>query len=120
MSENIPVFEESDINQNKTMAALACVPILFWLPLVSCPNSAFGKFYANQGLLLLIVGVILGICTPILTIIFGFIPILGGIITALISLLSLGVLVLMIMQIVAAIGGKAKLLPIFGHITILK
>ena len=46
-------MDPNDILQNKTLCGLAYVfPILFFLPLVSCPNSKFGRFHANQALLL--------------------------------------------------------------------
>ena len=35
------VFDQDDIQNNKTMAGLACIPILFWVPWVSCPDSKF-------------------------------------------------------------------------------
>jgi hypothetical protein len=43
----IPVFDQADIEKNKTMAGLAY--LLFFLPLVACPDSPFGRFHANQG-----------------------------------------------------------------------
>lgn len=50
---------ESNLDQVKIMAALAYFGILFFLPLVTHPNSSFGKFHANQGLLLLITGLVI-------------------------------------------------------------
>ncbi|KJR49239.1 hypothetical protein UF75_0317 [Desulfosporosinus sp. I2] len=47
--------DPSDIEQNKTMAALAY--FLFFLPLIACKDSQYGRFYANQGLLVLILSV---------------------------------------------------------------
>lgn len=102
------VYEAQDIEQNKVMAALAY--ILFFLPLIACPQSAYGKFHANQGLLLLILG--FGG-----SIVLSIIPILGWI---LLPIFSLVVFVFAIIGIVNGIGGKAKELPIIGKFRIIK
>ena len=59
--ENEVYFDQNDVEQNKTIVLLTAVlqifiGILFFLPLVCCQGSAYGKFYANQGLLLLLMG----------------------------------------------------------------
>ena len=101
-------FDAQDIEQNKVMAALAY--ILFFLPLVACPQSAYGKFHANQGLLLLILGVAGSI---VLTVI----PIIGWILLPIFSLL---VFILGILGIVNGFSGKAKELPVIGKFRIIK
>ncbi|HWS30019.1 MAG TPA: hypothetical protein VN512_07870 [Clostridia bacterium] len=107
MAEKI-VFDAEDIQNNKGVAAVANIPILFWLPLVTAKDSAFAKFYANQGLLFLIASIIL----PFLNII----PILGQI-----AYVGCGIalLVFIIMNIIAATNGEAKEAPVFGSIKIL-
>jgi len=102
------VYEDADIEKNKTMAALAY--LLFFLPLIVCPDSAFGKFHANQGLLLLIVS-IAG------SIILGIIPVIGWL---LLPLFSLAVLALAIIGIMGAVKGAAKDLPVIGKYRIIK
>lgn len=104
----IPVFDKEDVEKNKTMAGLAY--IIFFLPLVACPDSAFGKFHANQALILLILG--LGG-----SIVLSIIPILGWI---LLPVLSIFVLVLGIIGLVNGLGGKAKELPLIGKFRIIK
>lgn len=47
-------YTPEDIEKNKTMAGLAY--LLFFLPLIACPESRYAKFHANQALLLLITG----------------------------------------------------------------
>lgn len=101
-------YTAEDIEKNKVVAALAY--ILFFLPFVVCPDSAFGKFHANQGLILLIVGVVGSV-------ILGMIPILGWMILPVFSLLTL---ILGIMGLVGAINGKAKELPVIGKYKIIK
>ena len=102
------LFEQEDIEKNKTMAGLAY--LIFFLPLVAAPESKFGKFHANQGLLLLI----LGIGGNIILII---IPILGWL---LIVPFSLFVLVLGVMGLINGFGGKVKELPLIGKFRIIK
>lgn len=47
-------FDTQDAQDAKIWSILAYFGILFFLPLVGVPNSAYGKFHANQGLILLI------------------------------------------------------------------
>lgn len=114
--ENIPVFDQNDIQQNKAIAVLSCFPILFWLPFVACKDSQYAKFFANQGLLLLIFEVALSVVMSILAII----PIIGLIFSLLCSLLSIALFVFMILEMVAAGQGQAKEMPIIGGIKIFK
>jgi len=93
-------FDPADIEKNKIMAALAY--ILFFIPLIADSNSKFGRYHANQGLILLIAGAIL-----------ACIPILGWIVSPV-------VWVFIIIGIVNAINGKAKELPLIGKFKILK
>ena len=54
-------FSPEDINKNKAVAIVACFWILFFVPLVAAKDSGFAKFYANQGLILFITGIILSV-----------------------------------------------------------
>ena len=47
-------FDTQDAQDAKIWSVLAYFGILFFLPLVAVPNSAYGKFHASQGLILLI------------------------------------------------------------------
>ena len=94
---NETYFDQSDVEQNKTMVLLSAIlqifiPILFFLPLVCCQNSSYGKFYANQGLLILL----LYIASSVVLVI----PILGWIAGPIIGIANL---VFAIMN-----GGKRK------------
>lgn len=101
-------FDPADIEKNKTMAGLAY--LLFFLPLVACPESKFAKFHANQSLVLLIVAIAGNI-------ILGIIPILGWI---LLPFFGIAVLIIAIMGLINGFGGKAKELPIIGKYKIIK
>ena len=61
-------FDQMDIENNKIISGLSYLGILFFLPLVAAPNSRFGKFHANQSLVLLISSV----CVQILSYAFSF------------------------------------------------
>lgn len=97
------MFDQADIEKNKTIvlltAVLQCIPglaILFFLPLVCCQGSEYGKFYANQGLLLLLCGIVCGI-----------IPIVGW-------LAEIAVFVFAIMNAVNASNGVRQGIPLIG------
>lgn len=109
MSNNeINTFTTEDIEKNKTIAGLSY--IIFFLPLLVCPDSKFGKFHANQSLLLLIVSIVGNI-------VLGLIPVIGWII---LPLFMIFILILGIMGLVNGLNGKAKELPLFGNFRILK
>ena len=113
------VFSPEDIEKNKGMAALAY--ILFFLPLVACPESRFGRFHANQGLLILIGAIGGGIALAILSAILGLISYYLLFISSLLYVvLYVGLTVLVVMGIISAVNGQAKPLPLVGHIKIIK
>lgn len=119
-NQDIPVFDPEDIEKNKAMAGLAY--LIFFLPLVAAPESKFGRFHANQGLLLLIVGVAGGIVVMILSAILTYISyILGATIGTLLSFAFwIGYLVLGVMGLINGFGGHAKELPVIGKFRIIK
>ena len=98
-------FEKADIEKNKVLCCLAVIlPILFFLPLVAAKDSRVGRFYANQGLLLLIVDAIAWVV--------GLVPLIGGLVGGVLSLLAflagLGSLLLL------ALKGQVTRLPFIG------
>lgn len=101
-------YTAADIEKNKTMAGLAY--LLFFLPLIVCPESKFGRYHANQGLLLLIVSVVGSV-------VFSLVPFVGPILQ---GLYSIGILVLFVIGLINGIGGKVKPLPIIGGFTLIK
>lgn len=102
------MYDTQDIQDNKIWAALSYVGILFILPLIiNSGSSRYGKYHANQGLILFLTDIVVGIASAIL----GMIPVLGGILSA---LLSLCLFALMIIGIINAVNGKAKQLPLIG------
>ena len=115
-------YAADDIEKNKVIAALAYLGILFFLPLVAAPESKYGRYHANQGLLLLITavagGIVLAILSAILTAISWRLFFIGSL---LYTVFYIGITVLVILGIVNAVGGKAKPLPVIGKLfTIIK
>lgn len=103
-------YDPADIEKNKVFAALAYLGILFFLPLVICPESRFGKFHANQGLLLFLF-------SAGGSLVLNFIPLLHYILVPLYSLLMF---VLFVLGLVNALTGKAKELPVIGSLRIIQ
>lgn len=101
MGENNQIYTNEDIQQNKLFAALAY--LIFFLPLLAAKDSAFGKFHANQGLILLIAFFIVNIMYVV--------PILGWIVA---PLASLALTIIGILGAVGAYNGKADELPVIG------
>lgn len=102
------MYDTQDVQSNKVWAALSYVGILFILPLlVNGGQSRYAKYHANQGFILFLLNIVIGVVNAIL----GNIPVLGGIVSVLLSLASLA---LMILGIINAVNGKAKQLPLIG------
>jgi uncharacterized membrane protein len=101
-------YPAEDIEKGKTMAGLSY--LIFFLPLVVCPESKYAKFHANQALLLLIAAIAGNV-------ILGIIPVIGWM---LMPIFGIGILVLGIIGLINGFGGKAKRLPLIGKFTILK
>lgn len=101
----------NDLEQVKIMAALAYFGILFFLPLVTHPNSSFGKFHANQALILFITAIIINVVGTLLPVIGWFVILpLGGLFT----------LVLFVMGIINALNLEKKRLPLIGGFDLIK
>lgn len=110
-------FDPADIESNKVFAIFASFPILFWLPLVAAPGSAYGKFCANQGLILFVGGFVLNVIESILGIVLKFVPFVGDLSSGLLSLvIGLAELGAFLVLLVSACQGKARRIPLVGHL----
>lgn len=108
-------FDAKDIEDNKVMALLSYIGPLFLVPMLAASNSKFARYHANQGLVLFLAELILSAVSWVL----NFIPIsfvwwLFGSVSGLASLIYL------ILGIYNAVSGKAKELPLIGHIRLYK
>lgn len=119
-AEHTGEYDPADIEKNKMMSCLAYIPILFFLPLVTCPDSKFGRFHANQGLMCLIMFVAGAIATSIVSAIFSFLWVLSFLAGLVRVVIYLAMFAIMIVGMVNTYSGKAKDLPLFGTVRILK
>ena len=101
--------DSSDAEKNKGMAIIAY--IIFFIPMLTdAKNSKFAMFHANQGLILLLTGIGVSIVGSVIPLIGWFLILPFG---------TLFVVVLWIIGMVNAAGGKMKELPLIGGIHIL-
>ena len=119
--EHTKRFHPDDRRCCKVECVCACTGILFFLPLVSVPGSRFGRYWANQGLIILFLELvlllagfflswILGLLTliPFIGIVFNIIKVIALIALALTALFAI------ILQGSFAARGRAIDLPFFG------
>ncbi|PMP67338.1 MAG: hypothetical protein C0189_03210 [Caldisericum exile] len=85
--EELKDFDPRDVEENKVIASLSYISILFLIPLLVKRDSKFCIEHAKQGLVLFIFGIALSIIVyiPILGWIIGL---LGGIVLFVVSLIS--------------------------------
>jgi uncharacterized membrane protein len=119
-----PIADPADVEKNKVMAILAYIGILVLVPILAAKDSPFAKYHANQGLVLAIGGIGLGIVMVILSIIVSFIPfvnVVGWCFSCLLfPALTIGWLVLAIIGILNAGNGQMKPLPLLPAFTLIK
>ena len=120
-------FRPEDARASRTEAAIACTGVLFFLPLISVPDSRFGRYWANQGLVILLTEIaaliawliaggvlqLLGLI-PYVGIVFRILRIVFGI------LLLLAVLFYMALPMSFAVRGRAKDAPFFGFLRFIR
>ncbi|MES2766768.1 MAG: hypothetical protein V4642_12910 [Bacteroidota bacterium] len=102
--------DTTDAENNKVMGILAYLGILVLIPILTAKESAFARFHANQGLILMLLWAatwILGMLLP-----WGL--------QIIVTLMNVAIFVLAIIGIINAVGGKMKPLPLIGNITLLK
>ena len=113
-------FSEEDIQQNKGMAILSYLGLLFLIPLFAAKQSRYARFHANQGLVLCIAAAAYGVVYAVLSAVLLSISWRLYFVLTILSILSSFFVVLMVLGIVNASRGKAKPLPLIGNIRILK
>lgn len=100
------MFDQEQVNKGKPIAIIMyIIPILFFLPLVAEDyKNEYGKFHANQALLILLMWVISSILsfTIIVPLVFG-----------------IAAFVFIIMGIISALNGTTTPLPIIGTINLI-
>jgi len=112
-------MDPADIEKNKVIGGLAY--FIFFLPLIACPESKYGRFHANQGLLYLILFVAGGIVRAVLSSVIYAISWRLWWLSSLLSLIIwVPILIIGVSGLINGFSGKAKELPIIGQIKIIK
>ena len=107
-------FDQQDVNSNKVIVIISLLfSILFFLPLVACPQSRYGRFYANQGLIMFILFAV----GNVLRFVIGGIPLIGSVIVLIYSLITV---IAWLIVFVGACTGKASRVPVLGFIEIIR
>ena len=99
-----PTADAKDVEENKAMAIIAYLWILFLVPLLTKKDSPFAQFHAKQGLVLFVFELIINI--------LWIIPIIGWIVAA---VGQVAALIFLIMGIMNAVNGKMQELPLIGQ-----
>ncbi len=94
--ENKKTSNDADVEQNKAIAALSYVWILFLIPLLGKRDSEFAQFHAKQGLILFIIEIVASL--------FFWFPFFG-------QLLMLALVVISIIGIVKTLNGEWWKIP---------
>ncbi|MBO4355948.1 MAG: DUF4870 domain-containing protein [Clostridia bacterium] len=109
-------YDPKDIEDNKVLALFSYIGLLFLIPLLAAKDSKYARFHVNQGIVLFIVDILIGVVSGVL----GWIPILGILVGIVCGLAGICCLILAIIGIINAYNGKAKELPIIGKFRVLK
>jgi len=87
-------FDQKDIDENKYVAALSYIWLLFLVPLLAKKESPFAQFHAKQGMVLCIASIIL-----------SFIPFFGW-------LANIALFVVVIIALIKTLSGQAWEIPL--------
>ena len=120
-------FHPSDVASCRIECMCACTGILFFLPLVSAPDSKYGRYWANQGVLILlteIAALLLGALISWILGLLAMIPFIGivfDILTVIVCIaLFLASLILPIRSIVCVSQRRAVDVPVIGYLRFIK
>lgn len=91
---------DQDVEDNKKIAALSYVFILFLVPLLGKHESKFAQFHAKQGLTLFVIELIVGL--------FSWFPVIG-------QLAVLCLVIVSVMGVVKALGGEWWEIPFINE-----
>ena len=106
----------ADEKNDRTIAALSY--LIFFLPLVATPNSKFGRYHANQSLILLLAYIVIQVAVSIIS---NILPFISFIFSIILGFASIAYLVFAVMGILNASKGQKTPLPFIGTLfTIIK
>lgn len=107
-------------SNDKVYGILSYIGILVLVPLLA-GKTQFSRYHANQGLVLFIADIILGVMISITTLVLSPLGVIGAILGGIVSgVFGLCVFIMIIMGIINAANGEMKPLPIIGGITLIK
>lgn len=114
-------FDPEDIEANKMMGMIAYLSWLVLIPIFAARNSKFARYHANQGIVLAIIetGYIL-LSAVVNSIVYEISLKYGTLVSTILTLCGMILVILAVIGIVNALKGKAKEIPAFGSIKILK
>lgn len=103
-----------EIESGKTMGILAY--ILFLIPLLTARDNKFAMFHTEQAIVLWIVFIVVYIALMLVNIVIGMISDSIACVVSILGILPwIAYLVLWVMGLMNAIGGKVKELPVIGQ-----
>lgn len=107
-------------SNDKVYGILSYIGILVLVPLLA-GKTQFARYHANQGLVLFIADIILGVMIGITVGVLGLLGVIGVVLGSIVSgVFGLCIFVLVIMGIINAANGEMKPLPVIGGITLIK
>ena len=117
----INVVEEKNDDNSSTIVSVFAY-IIFFVPLIAgtYKTSEFVKFHTNQGIILFILGIAVGVIHTIISILLSFVSFYGWMFFRIADLLWLIFPLLSIYGIMNVVNGKMRELPIIGNFKILK
>ena len=112
---------DPDIQQNKNIAWLSYLGILFLIPMLAKKDSEFCRYHVKQGVTLFCIRILFTIASRIfLAIVDAILPgVIYAMFSALFTIVGIGFFVVAILGIVNAAGGKKQPLPILGEVDII-
>jgi uncharacterized membrane protein len=112
--------EPEDVEKNKVFGIIAYLWFLCFVPYIAAKDSPFAKYHANQGFVLFLLWLVIWAFLFVVGIILSMLPGFLGVLGAIFALLYLAPLALLIYGIINAAAGKCVPLPIIGGIKLLK
>ena len=110
-------FYPEDIKSNQLSGILASFPVFFWLPLVISKDSPYGKFCANQGLILFAFWITMSVLKTVLGVILPHILLIGSLLNWLVSLIIFAACAgAFLLLFLSACQGKARKIPLIGNV----
>ncbi len=111
-------YSAEDIQENKVIALLSYLGILFLVPLLAKKDSPFAQFHAKQGLVLFVVFILFIIMCAII-IVLAWMPYIGWIFGTIFMVIpplgGLFFLIMPILGIVNCVNGNANKMPLIGQ-----